>query len=93
MANYIDLVAVRLDCETTLLLAQAPWCSPIEDGMTVICKTPQGEKLGTVEVVSRSVNVDDETIRLAKTLAKMPKSEEIAKVISYFEKKDIDYDK
>ena len=51
---YIDLVAVRLDPEMDLLIVQAPWCSPIEEGMTVMCETAQGEEIGTVEAVVHS---------------------------------------
>ena len=101
MAKYIDLVAVRLDQRHNLialqdpydlLVVQAPWCSPIKDGMKVLCETSQGEELGTVEAVCPAVKVDDETIKMVKVLAKMPQDEELGKVISYFEEKTIDYD-
>ena len=48
MAKYIDLVAVRFEQYHDLLVVQAPWCSPIKNGMTVLCETSQGEELGKV---------------------------------------------
>lgn len=92
MAKLIDLVAVRLDPELDLLVLEAPWCSPIKDGMTVLCETSQGEEMGIVEAVIHAVNADEETLNLVKLLAKMPKHEKLGRVISYFEEKDLDYD-
>lgn len=89
---YIDLIAVRLDPEMDLLIVQAPWCSPIKEGMTVMCETAQGEEMGIAEAVLQTVKVDDDTIKMVKVLAKMPQDEELGKVISYFEEKKVDYD-
>ncbi len=89
---YIDLIAVRLDPEMDLLIVQAPWCSPIKEGMTVMVETAQGEEMGIAEAVLQTVKVDDDTIKMVKVLAKMPPDEELGKVISYFEEKKVDYD-
>lgn len=89
---YIDLIAVRLDPEMDLLIVQAPWCSPIEEGMTVMCETAQGEEIGTVEAVIHAVKEDDDAIKMVKVLAKMPPDEELGKVLSYFEEKKISYE-
>lgn len=92
MAKYIDLVVVRFEPYHDLLVVQAPWCSPIKNGMKVLCETSQGEENGTAEVVCPAVRVDDEIIKMIKLLAKMPQDEELGKVISYFEEKTLDYD-
>ena len=92
MAQYIDMVAVRVEPYDAPLIAQAPWCSPIEAGMMVICETAQGEELGTVVAVVHSVQTNNEAITMAKTLSRMPKDEELGKVISYFQEKKLDYD-
>lgn len=97
---YIDLIAVRLDPKSSLLVVQAPcllvvqapWCSPIEKGMSVMCETAHGKVMGIVEAVVHAVKEDEDTIEMVKVLAKMPQDKELGKVISYFEEKVLSYD-
>lgn len=92
MAKYIDLVAVRFEPYNYLLVVQAPWCSPIKDGMKVLCETSQGEEIGTIVAVCPAVKVDDEIIKMVKIFANIPQDKELGKVISYFDEKALDYD-